>query len=392
MEDDDSISISSLSISNNMYFVGSTREKEDLLSEQEMSAKPKLPTWTKSSDATDAGNDDEDDDEDDEEQEEEEEEVESESEYSDWNLDVYFNDNARDVVSYSIHRFVCGTQSEYFKGVFRFDATVSQSYERWSTIILPTPVTIQHFEMLLDYFYTGKLELDNENAISMVYFGDYFGITLLKEQAQRYIGSVNADAVVNYDINASVPSKLLSTFYRDAKILAMEDLLKAIAYACAYRPGLISKDTALSKIADIQFWCRIFAARKKKKYSSDDKAESISELWSVNVAHFFELNSDIVDVESFEILTESISLPNISAEAAVILMEQEQKLFLGAVKVNGDDLTSLQQRCIDSLVDSKTGTWNVSNPRTLLQGKLRKLQPSVLESLMLRIMDCNKGY
>jgi hypothetical protein len=369
MEVDDSIS------NNNVYLVGSSREEDP--SEQEITSKRELPSWTKSSATADD---------------------ENETECSDWTLDVYFNNNDNDVVSYSIHRFSFVTQSEYFKSIFRLDTTgvgFSESHQKCSTIKLPAPVvTIQHFETLLDYLYTGKLKLNDTNAVSMVYFGDYFGINLLKEQAQRFLRRKIDDCKDGMfdDVDGSVASELLAKFYRDANSLAMEDLLNAIAYSYAHRPKLMSKDTALSKIPDIHFWCRVFAAIKKKKYSNDDEAVYMSELCSINLANFIKRHPDIVDVESFNILTESNSLPNISAKAAIILMEYEQNLSLAEIKNGGDDLTCLQQRCIDALVDSKTGTWNVANPRTLLQGNLRKLQPSVLESLLLRIMDDDKEY
>ncbi|OEU17644.1 hypothetical protein FRACYDRAFT_238069 [Fragilariopsis cylindrus CCMP1102] len=369
MEDEDD----SISISNNVYhyeIVGSREEEELELPEQEI-AKRKLPSWTKSS----ANND------------------ENEAECSDWNLNVYCNNNDNDVVSYSVHRFAFVTQSEYFKSIFRLEDTTgvgfSESHQKCSTIKLPYSVTLQHFETLLDYLYTGVLKEDSGNAVSMVYFGDYFGIILLKDHAQRYLRKLIVDCKSR--IRGKVASELLWTSYLVAKSLSMEDLLNAIVYACASRPKLMSKDTHMSTIPDIQFWCRVFAARKKTDYVKHDKVVSNSELWSTHVAHFIEINTAIVDIDSFKILTESNSLPNISAEAAVILMEQEHKLSLDEVKNEDDGLTCLQKRCTDALFDKETSNWQVSNARVLLQGKLQKLQPSVLESLLLRIVDYNKG-
>ena len=369
MEDEDD----SISISNNVYhyeIVGSREEEELLLPEQEI-AKRKLPSWTKSSTTND----------------------ENEAECSDWNLNVYCNNNDNDVVSYSVHRFAFVTQSEYFKSIFRLEETTgvgfSESHRKCSTIKLPASVTLQHFELLLDYLYTGVLKEDSGNAVSMVYFGDYFGIILLKDHAQRYLRKLIVDCKSR--IRGKVASELLWTSYLVAKSLSMEDLLNAIVYACAYRPKLMSKDTHMSTIPDIQFWCRVFAARKKMNYVKHDKVVSNSKLWSTNVAHFIEINTAIVDIDSFKTLTESNSLPNISAEAAVILMEQEQKLSLAEVKNEVDGLTCLQKRCTDALFDKETSNWQVSNARVLLQGKLQKLQPSVLESLLLRIVDYNKG-
>jgi hypothetical protein len=134
-------------------------------------------------------------------------------------------------------------------------------------------------------------------------------------------------------------------------------LSNAIAHTCAYRPKLMSKDTALSKDSRYTIWVACICGtkeekeelyskndddndeeeaayededadadavvlKKKRKYSSNDNEEkaSISDLGSVNVADLIELHSDIVDVESFTTLTGSSSLTNTSAEAAIILL------------------------------------------------------------------------
>jgi len=144
----------------------------------------------------------------------------------------------------------------------------SESHQKCSTIKLPAPVvTIQHFETLLDYLYTGKLKLNDTNAVSMVYFDDYVGINLLEGQAQRFLRRNIDDCKGRLfgDVDGSMASGLLAKFYRDANSLAMEDLLNAIAYSCAHQPRLMSKDNALSKIPDVHFWCRVFAVIKKKK-------------------------------------------------------------------------------------------------------------------------------
>jgi hypothetical protein len=164
----------------------------------------------------------------------------------------------------------------------------SESHQKYSTIKLPAPVvTIQHVETFLDYLYTGKLKLNDTDAVSMVYFGDYL-VLILKEQAQRFLRrKIDAckDGMFG-DVDGSVASELLAKFYRDAKSLAAEDLSNAIAYSYAHQPILISKDTALSKIPDVRFCCRVFAAIKKKTYSNDIKAVSMSELCSINLANF----------------------------------------------------------------------------------------------------------
>jgi len=88
------------------------------------------------------------------------------------------------------------------------------------------------------------------------------------------------------------------------------------------------------------------------------------------------------------LLTNKGSLPIISAEAAVILMEHEQRLCIDSESTDrNNESTCLQNRCIDSLVDGKTGCWKVTNPIELLQKKLQGMPRSVLESLLLRKMN-----
>lgn len=381
------ISLESITSSNVYYLEIQDIEKEekkegtteDVDESSTKESKRKMPHWTRSTD-------------------------DEETKYTDWTLDLNFSttttttinddDNASDVVSYSVHRYPLGLQSEYFDGIFRSsdEGGFSESHQKRSVIKLPTPfVTIYHFEKLLDYLYTGKLVLESDNAVAMLYFGDYFGIGPLKELAQKFIGKSIAVATASACIfnPSTTSSKLLAKYYQDASGLAMESLQEAIVYKCASQPTLMSKDTALSKIPDKQFWLSVFAA---KKYQV--QTELSNKLWSLNAVHFIELHSKIISPENFLELTQKDSLPIVSAKAAIILMEQEQRLLCvhEEVENNIDEkhLTCLQQRCIDSLVDNETGDWKVSSPRTLLQGKLRNLNPFVLETLMLQLIDDRK--
>mmetsp|Transcript_21158 Transcript_21158/g.23731 ORF Transcript_21158/g.23731 Transcript_21158/m.23731 type:complete len:636 (+) Transcript_21158:119-2026(+) len=339
--------------------------------------KRELPHWTRSTD-------------------------DEEAKYADWMLDVSFssitttttttNNDSADVISYLVHRYFLGTKGDYFEDIFRRDTNdkedgCSESHQKRSAIQLPAPfVTIGHFESLLDYLYTGKSTLDCNNAIAMVYFGDYFGIIPLKEESQSFIcKSITAAIEYAFDIRPSMESSdKLATFYDDAKGLAMDDLQEAIVYACANNPTLMWKDTALSKILDVQFWYRVLAARK-----CYPQTELSNKLWSVNVANFIELISGIMDREGlglvFHKLTHKSSLPIISAKAAIMLIEQEQQLCVyekvDVEKENRDkNFACLQQRCIDAFIDSKTREWKISHPRTLLEGILPR---SVLESMLL---------
>jgi len=166
---------------------------------------------------------------------------EEDAKYSDWTLDVTFindndndndnNNNASDAnVSYSVHKYILGLQSEYFEGIFRGppddddddkeNGFFSESYQKRSSIKLPAArnvVTIDHFENVLDYLYTGKLELDCDNAVAIVYFGDYFGIHLLKEHAQNFIQkSISVATLSAFKFNPSIASsRILAKFFQD---------------------------------------------------------------------------------------------------------------------------------------------------------------------------------
>lgn len=171
----------------------------------------------------------------------------------------------------------------------------------------------------------------------------------------------------------------------------MEELQEAIVYECAGKPRLMmSKEHCTSlDVLDKEFWCRVWDSRK-----FHTPTELSTTLWSISVAHFIELHySNIVDRERFYELTCLSSLPFISAEVAVFLIEEEQRMCTVAneetaqKKDEDKKLTCLQQRCIDSLIDSDTGNWKIPKPRSLLQAKIQNLPPIVLGSMLLCTMN-----
>ncbi|OEU18092.1 hypothetical protein FRACYDRAFT_238526 [Fragilariopsis cylindrus CCMP1102] len=271
------------------------------------------------------------------------------------------------VITYSVHRNILELHSDYFKGIF--GRAFRESNKKRNIIKLPTSVvTLQHFETFLNYCYTGKLKLHSNNAVAMVYFGDYLDDKELSKRGQNFIW---------YSIkNAS--GEDLSAYYRDAKGLLMEDLQKAIEHICARRPKVMSVNTALSKIPDLQFWCNVWEARKH--YQNEFKFHS--KQWSENAVHFIQQHRDIIDVSAFRVLTDIDSLPIISPDAAVSLMEQEQELKLDdSTKANRATLTCLQKRCTEALYDRIAGNWRVSKKDDLL-GRLKRLPSVVLDTII----------
>jgi hypothetical protein len=282
------------------------------------------------------------------------------------------------VITYSVHKSMLGPKSVYFKNSFSKKNGLKESRENSGTIELPSPniITIQHFETLLDYFYTESLKLENSNAVAIVYFGDYFGIEKLLERAQDFIRMSIQTA----------KSKELAAYYQDAKLLVMEDLQHCVELVCAGRPEVMKKNTALSMMPDISFWCSVWAARKKLP----DQTLSDTIDWSENLADFIEHHRDIVDIETFKTLTHIDSLPVISPDAAVTLMEKEQELCPGEDH-NKNTLSCLQKRCTEALFDRDTGIWQVSKRDSdslqELQKRLKQLPPTVFLSLVERAME-----
>jgi hypothetical protein len=296
--------------------------------------------------------------------------------HSDWSLDVKrqdmtnYGDDA--FITYSVHRNILEFHSDYFKSILGKD--FKESNNKRNTIELPTSVvTLQHLESLLDYCYTGNLTLDPLNAVAMVYLGDYLQIKGLLEAAQYFIW--------NSIKNAS--SEELLAYYQDAKGLLMEHLQKAIEYSCAQRPVVMRMNTAISKMPDTDFWCRVW---EERKHYPNQTVSSTRE-WSDNLAHFTDQHHDIVDVESFRKLTHFDSLPVISPDAAVSLMEQEQELKLDcSTKANPDTLTCLQKRCTEALYNRKAGSWRVSKKDDLLE-RLKNLPYVVLDTIISWTME-----
>ena len=70
-----------------------------------------------------------------------------------------------DVVTYSVHRSSLGLKSEYFESIFL--GGFSESSERHSKILPAPVVTLEHFETVLEYCYTGKVNLNCINANSI---------------------------------------------------------------------------------------------------------------------------------------------------------------------------------------------------------------------------------
>ena len=316
-----------------------------------------------------------------------------------------------EVTTYSVHRSTLGVQSEYFERIFL--GGYSESTNETNTIEMPVPlVTIDHFECVLEFCYTETVNLDSDNVISIIHLSDYLGIEELRNQAQAYVrkdihqvrsnkgqrvlGSSKKEITLEF---SKLKSDKIATYYHAAKVLGMEDLQRAIIHVCSKEPELLYKDLTLTDMPDIEFWNRLWEARRTHP-DQRSLSKTCVRLWSENLAYFLEKHKGIVDLETFRKLTDVISLRFISAEVAILLMEQEHRLYLDAIKANvylvskegGEkSLTCLQSRCIEALYNTKAGGWQISKTPDIIRGRLRKLPAIVLESILLKTIEYERA-
>lgn len=321
---------------------------------------------------------------------------------------------ATEAVTYSVHRSTLGVQSEYFERIFL--GGYSESTQQKNSIELPAPlVTLDHFETVLEYCYTETLALTPENVVSIIHLSDYLGIEELRKKSQsyvrgaihqviankgrRFLGSSKEKVAMGSSKESKEKSNKVAMFYQAANILGLEDLQRAIVHVCSKEPQLLAKDCRLADMPDIEFWSRLWEARKIHP-DQNSLSNPIVRLWSENLANFFDKHTDIADLDTFRKLTHIDSLPIVSPEVAILLMQQEHRLCLEHIQANvylvnksdkEDALTCLQSRCIEALYNSKTRGWQISTPPDVIRGKLRKLPSIVLESILLKTMEYERA-
>ena len=323
------------------------------------------------------------------------------TEYSDWQIDVKFIKNttqARDdgyafcdehdddhddhdvVFSYLVHRYTVGPQCKYFAAVFRDSNGFSESQKKRSIIEFPVDesgVNHQYFEDFLDFLYDARsekyLEFEPNKGLAMLYFADYFGIETVREQALEFL----LHKIVSVDFSEM---KWLAKLYMLAESLSIEELQDAIAKKACNRLVLFS---AFLRGLYTQECQREFVLRICLEYKKTDEM-------SHYLSSMIRACPDIFDNDLFSELTEKENMPKIDSQHVSLDLLQHEQL-LGLDEKESDELTCLQRRCIDQLYDRKEGVWRfvlLSSPKRTL-ARLRGLKPAVIESLLLRTLECN---
>jgi hypothetical protein len=354
---------------------------------------------------------------------------EDEARYTDWKLIVNYkhfargdgdddddeepnnnkgDDNDHYEAIYSVHRNMLGTKCDYFRTMF--ESNFSESTSGCTKLDLPdSVVTLQDFENLLDWLYMVTVELDPTNVVGMLYFSDYFCIDTLKVETQDY--TRNHLHLMSSHYDSEFDTKSLAIYYRNAKIMNNEDLQNGVAHVCCLNPETMCVDSELiTNLQDIDLWIAVFKAISYLDETHDMTTSKNVAVWSVHFADFCDQYPQQVDANNFKILTSKESLPKISEDAAVRLLEHEQRLGIAnpsavvqqVVPSVGQHhllqdhhqnsttrvMTCLQERCLDTLYDTETGLWNIRKPESV-QGRLKNLSGFVLESIMMNSISNN---
>jgi hypothetical protein len=303
------------------------------------------------------------------------------TEYSDWQIDVKLEDN---VFSYLVHRCFIGNQSSYFSSVFSDENRFSESQKKRSIIDLreSTVVNKENFEDLLDFLYDTRrekeLKLDQDKALCMLYFADYFGIKTALDQTLTFLQTQLEKSTLS--------GHWLSQLYSLAEPLSLKNLQDTIAIKCHDRPTLFLDFWSCLCAGDVlhrKFLRRMCWHRKTGWLSRKHP-------WSTHLASIISNNLCIVDINLFPLLTEKNVMPDIeTVESALILLKHEK--FLGLDEKEMNELTCLQQRCTDRIYDKRKKVWRSENsisPKEIVE-RLRYLKPALMEILMVQSMECN---
>jgi hypothetical protein len=88
-------------------------------------------------------------------------------------------------MSFPIHKCILCARSEYFNNMFRHEWK-----EAKSNVIYMTEKEPSDFKVLLDYFYTARININSENAFGVLKLADEFGVDIIKQQCINFVKEV----------------------------------------------------------------------------------------------------------------------------------------------------------------------------------------------------------
>jgi hypothetical protein len=173
----------------------------------------------------------------------------------------------------------------------------------------------------------------------------------------------------------------LAKLYSLADKLSIEEFQVTIAKTCHDHHAVFGCVWKAMQTSDVKrkLLYRMCTFRKK----SPEKNEK----WHQCVTLIFQSNPEIIDDDLFSELTNKEVLGGLNGfDESIKYLQHEHRLRLDESEL--DKLTCLQQKCIDSVYDSKNRRWKFwnSTPNEIMK-ILRQLKPAITESLLLRTME-----
>ncbi len=315
------------------------------------------------------------------------------TEYSDWQINVLYPSNSQDSielepVSYLVHRFKIGPQSNYFKSIFRDKNQFSEATSRISTIEFPVGIPMHlspsHFEHFLDCLYSNARggESDKEELLSLLYLADYFGVEELRSQAIDRI---------RYKLAFEPSHEWIANAYQLADSLSIEEFLFTIEWVCRCNLDYFTGVWGNLATIDLQ---RNLMDRLCQAKKSDPRNVSKHFLihyhkkleWQKLVLHVLKSSPNVVDEALFSKITDkdNFNLWSWGIENALAFLKHEQRLKLD--EPENMKLTQLQEFCIEWLCD----TPNTDGDPEETVKTLNKLKPAIMQNLLFQLMK-NKG-
>jgi hypothetical protein len=239
--------------------------------------------------------------------------------------------------------------------------------------ILLDPVAAKAFPALLDFLYgASQLECSTESATALHFMGQYFEIRRLRWQARQFWMK-------------DLCLENCATYYQHAVLFGDERVLRRIQITLGSEQLLdISLESNLLKVIDPNFLLTILQTADLVVADSTTLSSHTSKLIArvldqcVNVEDEDKETSNekddhersCVKAELFLQLTDRSYLPEIDVTAALKLLQQERKI----VNPPGDTLTSLQQRCLQSMAKD----WRRVPLQSAFMNTLRRVSTPIL--------------
>lgn len=251
---------------------------------------------------------------------------------SDWKIKVT-NKETRQNELYHVHKNLLAVgpkKSEYFVRIFRTNNRLDVGTS--TTDIFMESVAAHVIPQWLDFLYSpdDELVIDTQSATGLRHLAQFFGMRSMHKKAMEFI--VQDLSMTNVIV-----------YYKDSVVLADDKISELAANHCSNNILSIDSKHELLTTVDPFFFRRLMTG---PEIDSRKKQYHISSL----LAEYCALNSNVLDEQSFERLTDEKYLPLVDRNAALTLLELEADLVLiNSSEEEKSELTSLQLRCIKDL-------------------------------------------